>query len=454
MPQDSNNNIQKTDVLIIGGGWAGLSAAIKLVEQGKTVCIIETAKQLGGRARKVQYKQYSVDNGTHIMIGAYSETLKLIKKIHNLNSPTYIESELLERQMLGLNYKQPNNKTISIPKIALPAPFNIIFSFLLASGLTLKEKLLILKLGLKIKLNLINLTADTPLESFLNNQNQTEPLIKKIWEPLCLAIMNTPINQCSSEIFLRVIEEAFFKSRQASNLLLFKKDLSETFATPAQKYIEQRQGKVSLNQKISSIKKEKSGYTITTQSNVFYGENIIIATAPIAAIKLLDSINANHHLDTLLNNLAAFSYQPICTVYIQYPESVKCERSMQGFLGTTAQWMFDKSSTNKAGFISIIISSQGTHTEWDNPSLTKNISHELSLLYPKWPQPIDAFVIREKRATFTASVNINRIRPSNKTNLDHIWLAGDYTNTQYPATLEGAVRSGLTCVEDILSSTK
>ena len=437
-----------TDVLIIGGGWAGLSAAIKLTDNGKSVCLLEAGKELGGRARKVQYKNLSIDNGTHIMIGAYNETLKLISKVHAHSK--YKISDLLERQSLNLHYKHLNDGIISIFSAPLTAPFNILIGFLFAKGLSLKEKLLILKVGLKIKLNLIKLAGDTDLLSFLKLHQQTNNIITCIWEPLCLAIMNTSIEKTSTEIFLSVLKDAFFSSRTASDLLLFKKNLTETFPNPAKNYIEQRNGKVLLNHRVNSIKQEGAFYSAHSKEKVYQAKTVIIATAPNASIKLLQSLNNISGIDSVINHLSQLTFQPICTVYLQFPSTIKVERSMQGFLGTTSQWLFDKSSINQAGFVSVIISSDGEHTGWENSQLIDKVSHELTQLYPDWPQPIDAFVIREKRATFTASVNINRIRPSNRTDMTGIWLAGDFTNTHYPATLEGAVRSGLQCAETIL----
>jgi len=444
------NTIKKTDILIIGGGWAGLSAAIELVDNGKNVCLIESAKQLGGRAREVQVKQIRVDNGTHIMIGAYTETLRLIQKVYP--SPgTYKEKDGLKRESLALNYKQNQKPAINLPCVPLPAPFNIIGSFLFARGLSLKDKFCVLALGTKIKLNLIKLPTDLALQDFFEQQKQTEAIIKNIWEPLCLAIMNTPIKQASTEIFLHVLKESFFKSRRASDLLFFKTTLSEIFPIPATKYITQHKGEILLEQKALSISKENNFYLVTTPSLELQAKHIIIATPPPAASKLLTELNAQQTLDSLISSLNQFSYQTICTVYLQYPETIQCERSMQGFLGSTSQWLFDKNLTGQPGWVSIIISSAGPHLEMYNPELIKTITDELTAFYPHWPEPLDAFVIREKRATFTASVNINRIRPTNKTAMSNIWLAGDYTNTQYPATLEGAVRSGLQCAQQILA---
>lgn len=446
-------SVKKTDVIIIGGGWAGLSAAIKLSEQGKNICIIESAKQLGGRAREVNYHQYTVDNGTHIMVGAYTETLDLIKKVNTLdkNNSTWNESDILERQGLNLSYMQSDKSNIKLPCISLPSPFNIAFSFLLAKGLNLSDKLRILFFGLKIKLELITLKTDLDLESFLTQHNQSSITIKNIWEPLCLAIMNTPIDQASAEVFLTVLKDAFFKSKSASDLIFFKRNLSETFPVPAQQYLETCNGVIELNQKAISIKKEENEYVVRTKTTNFQAKHIIIATTPGAAVSLLSNLDTGCKLNNLISNLNTFTYQPICTIYLKYPESIQCQEIMQGFLGTTTQWMFDKNLTNQPGLVSIIISSQGCHLEMDNKTLINNITHELAQFHPGWPQPVDAFVIREKRATFTASVNINRIRPPNKTDINNIWLAGDYTATQYPATLEGAVRSGQQCAQQILS---
>ena len=440
------------DVIIIGGGWAGLSAAIKLADNGKNICVLEAAKQIGGRARQINYKDYSIDNGTHIMVGAYTSTLHLINKVQSHANSNFKEENILERQALNLNYK--SQSTINIPAIKLVAPFNILFGFIFASGLNLKQKLLILSFGIKVKLNLFKNSNDTDLKSFLEKQKQTESIITMIWEPLCLAIMNTPINQTSTEIFLKVVKDAFFSSRVASDLLFFKKDLSSIFPTPAKEFIESKNGTVTLHQSVQSLQNEGNCFQIKTNRSNLSATNIIIATAPVAAIKLLQTLNNTKALNELVTKLSSIKYQPICTVYLHYPQPILFDRTMQGFIGTTTQWMFRKSAPKKNGFVSVIISSQGEHMSWSNSHLIQHVTTELNQHYPQWPQPDDAFVIREKRATFTASVNINRIRPNNRTDINQLWLAGDYTNTQYPATIEGAVRSGLSCAKQLLEAAK
>jgi len=143
---------------------------------------------------------------------------------------------------------------------------------------------------------------------------------------------------------------------------------------------------------------------------------------------------------------------PICTVYLQYPEHIAAEQAMTGLTGTLGQWLFDRRLCRQSGLMAVVISGHGEHEQMDNDELGLRISQELARLYPHWPQPQQVFVIREKRATFVCERGINRSRPHGQTAAHNVWLAGDYTATGYPATLEGAVRSGLHCARLIINS--
>ena len=141
-------------------------------------------------------------------------------------------------------------------------------------------------------------------------------------------------------------------------------------------------------------------------------------------------------------------YQPIVTVYLQYSKDIKLSQEMIGLSNTLSQWAFDRGSfCQQKGLISVVISAKGEHMAMDDVKLTQTVHDEISILFEDKLTLIDSFVIREKRATFACTVNINDIRPTNKTNIKGLFLAGDYTDTGYPATLEGAVRSGLAAAE-------
>jgi uncharacterized protein with NAD-binding domain and iron-sulfur cluster len=123
---------------------------------------------------------------------------------------------------------------------------------------------------------------------------------------------------------------------------------------------------------------------------------------------------------------------------------------MVGMVDTTSQWLFDRELCQQPGLISVVISGTGSHMSMDNASLTRHVIDEIHQLYPKWPEPMQSMVIREKRATFHCSPDIHKIRPRNQTSLQGLLLAGDYTDTGLPATLESAVRSGIRSAKTIL----
>ena len=123
---------------------------------------------------------------------------------------------------------------------------------------------------------------------------------------------------------------------------------------------------------------------------------------------------------------------------------------MLGMSGTLSQWLFDRRVCNQPGLIAVVISADGAHMSWDNARLTSEVTSELRSRFPTWPEAETAMVIREKRATFECRVGTENLRPGNTTPVKGLWLAGDYTDTGYPATLEGAVRSGVQCAHRII----
>jgi hypothetical protein len=149
--------------------------------------------------------------------------------------------------------------------------------------------------------------------------------------------------------------------------------------------------------------------------------------------------------------LDRFAYAPICTVYLQYPPAVTVEPPMSGLLGGLGQWLFDRRLCRQDGLLAVVISGHGEHEQLDNSDLGQRISDELAALYPHWPRPEKHFVIREKRATFVCDPDSDDYRPAHATATANAWLAGDYTATGYPATLEGAIRSGRECAATLLS---
>lgn len=426
-------------VVIIGAGWAGLAAAVKLTQQGYTVTVFESAKQAGGRARTVTFDDKDVDNGQHILIGAYRECLNLMKTVG-----VDIEKSLKRLPLLLTVIDKKTSLVLKAP--ALPAPLHLLYALVTAKGLKIKDRLAAIKFGLTLKKNNYQLRQDISVAELFQLTKQTDILIRQLWEPLCLSTMNTPIKTASANVFMNVFKDAFTNKRKDADLLLPTVDLSNLFPNAAINYIKKHGGNVYLKSRVENIEISNDqlvSVTAKTDTKVetFKTSKVIIATAPQNLNKL---ISEHSILKSISKNIEQFNYEPIVTVYLQYAEETQLTQAMIGLSSTLSQWVFDRGSfCQQAGLISVVISTNGLHMAMDDATLTQTVNNEIANLFARTPTLIKSFVIREKRATFACTVNINDSRPKNITDVKGLTLAGDYTDTRYPATLEGAVRSGL-----------
>ena len=435
--------MSSNDIVIVGAGWAGLATAVALTRAGKSVTVFESAGQIGGRARRVPFQDLSVDNGQHLFIGAYHETLSIMETMG------VDVSKVLLRQQLQLISKYQDGKTLALKAPRLPAPLHLLWGLLTAQGLNSKERWSAMRLGLKLKLGQLKPQQDISVSELLHQHGQPDSLNAAFWYPLCLAIMNTQPQEASAEIFIRVLTDAFLHQQQDSDLLYSRTDLSEVLPDPAVDYIEQHGSQVQLGHRITRLEIEANRITGVWSGDQFHAaRHVVLATPPYATAPLLTPFP---NFADLASSLQQFQYEPICSVYLQYPETVQLPVPMLGMLGSVGQWAFDRRLCGQAGLIVVVISSSGIHMTWPNTQLVEAISTELANLFPAWPQPISTQVIREKRATFASLININQSRPTNQTTANGLWLAGDFTQTGYPATLEGAVRSGVQCAQQIVN---
>ncbi len=432
--------------IVIGGGWAGLATMIELSRQRQTAHLLESAKQLGGRARRVPFDKDSLDNGQHLLIGAYKQTLALLKTI-GLDSDTVLQRHTLDWQVFS-----PVHPRVQVHGYSAPAPFHLLAGLFTARGLSWHDKYRAIVLGHKLWKENSIAHQDISVSDWLLLHQQTETLSRAFWEPLCLATLNTPIQEASAKCFVRVLTDAFLESASASNYLIPRQDLSGTFVDPAMTFIEKNAGRISLAHRVEKILLENDRViAVQCQDNVIEADNIVISTPPNQAASLLSGIP---QLSELKRQLSAFSYHPICTVYLRYPEHTRLPTATPiiGMSDTLSQWVFDRRVCQQAGVIAVVVSSSGPHMGMDNEQLTATVASELAHCFPDWPNHISAKVIREKRATFACHVGIDSIRPQTETAITGLFLAGDYVDTGYPATLEGAVQSGLTAATAILKS--
>lgn len=426
-------------VAIVGGGYAGIAAAIDLAEHGIPIHLFEAAKHLGGRARRINYEGLNLDNGQHILIGAYRHTLDYIRKLHG--------DSALDRVLYRLPFEINLPGNINLKAAALPSPFHLLAGILTAQGLSIKERISIIRFVTKLKLKDFCLTEDCTVKQLLETHAQSPKLITYLWEPLCVAALNTPIEQASAQIYLKVLHDSLMGSSKNSELLIPKVDLSELLPDIAAEYIIKRGGIIEYGRPVLSIQKNETDYRLEFKEREHYFTHIICAVAPQHFTRLTE------HLPELLpfrEMLSSFTYQPIYTFYLQYPETVSLTKAISLLDSNPGQWVFDRGIISGAkGLIAVVISASGNHQQFTQDELAQQIHQQLSRIWdlpePKWYK-----AIAEKRATFTCTPNLPR--PTHTTPYKNFFLAGDYTEPAYPATIESAIKSGHECAQQLLAT--
>jgi squalene-associated FAD-dependent desaturase len=421
-------------IIIVGGGWAGLTCAVELTALGHAVTVLESSRQLGGRARRVAFDEQTVDNGQHIFLGAYHHTLDLLKRLD-----VSLE-ETLRRQVLDLFLVQSGRHKFQLRLPHLLSPLNLLLGLLGSKGFSLLDRWHAFLFGLRLFSNIMVSEEDTSVAELLARHKQTTAAIRALWEPICLASMNTPIEEASAQVFIRVLHDSFCRSYRDADILIPRVDLGRLLPDKAFDFVEQHGGFVHLNQRVTDLLIEQRHITgVKCEDKKYEASHVVLTIPPYACQPLLKPHSAMHDI---AYNMNGYDHYPICTVYLQYPTSVQTDRPLQGFLGATTQWIVDREVSGQAGLIAAVISGPGAHMQLDNEQLAALVQDELQQFFPHWPAANSVMVIREKRATFSCRAGINLLRPSNRTPVRGLWLAGDYTNTGYPATIESAVISG------------
>jgi protoporphyrinogen oxidase len=258
--------------------------------------------------------------------------------------------------------------------------------------------------------------------------------------------MNTPIDQASASVFAATLRDSLLSKRHSADLLIPQKPLGDVLPGPCEKFILNHGGEIRLQTRIEKIVSDAGKVTgiVTADDDFIATDNLIVALPPNALQKLLAQ----------QLNLPKVMEYPITTVYLQYPSYVRLDRQMIGLSNSLSQWIFDRSEQSP-GLIAIVISGPGNHESLTKQQLIDKVVIDLKKVLPSLPDVyLAAHVIREKRATFSCGLVENSQRPSCKTAIQGLWIAGDYADNPYPATLESAVMNGYRAAENILVGNK
>ena len=429
-------------VAVAGGGWAGCAAAVELARQGCQVTLYEAARSLGGRARGVEVRGLALDNGQHILLGAYRESLRLMKRVGVDEKTAFLRLPVQMRYPAG-----GDGMDFAAPR--LPAPLHLAFALLRAKGLDRDDKLALARFNSAGRWMGWQLDNDCTVLELLERFGQTERLTRLMWRPLCIAALNTPPERASANVFLAVLRDSLGASRRAaSDMLLPRLPMGALFPEPAGAWLERQGHAVRLGVKVTGIKPDGDGWLVESGADAAAGrfDAVVLATpAPVSAALLAGLPEAA----ALTGQLDAFTHEPIATCYLQYAPGTRLALPFYALLDDPAtnrwgQFVFDRAQLDAAqdGLLAVVVSAAAEAATLPREQLATAIASQLAeefgrpeLAAPGWTQ-----LITEKRATFSCSPAL--VRPGNTTALPGLVLAGDYTASDYPATLETAVRSG------------
>ncbi|MFM7800819.1 MAG: hydroxysqualene dehydroxylase HpnE [Limnohabitans sp.] len=400
---------------IVGAGWAGLAAAVHAVQQGWQVRLLEAAPQVGGRARRIMHQRLSLDNGQHILIGAYRETLQMMRTVG-------IDTEHhLWRMPLIL--RRPDGKGLQLP--AWPAPWNMMTGIMLAHGWNWRDKLSLVGHALRWRLN--RLQAPPEMNVAMLCRDLPTGVMSLLIEPLCVSALNLPPEHASAQVFLRVMQDALLGGPGSSDLLIPRTDLSSLWPDAALHWLGQQGAELVYGCHVQSLDK-------------LLADPVVLACPAWEAARLTADIEP-----TWSAQAHALKHTAITTVYLQANKHLDWPfpvMALQSDAHAPAQFAFDKSqltpSPDMKGVLAMVVSASMNDRQTTTEAVLRQAKHQLGL-----GQASAMLTVVEKRAAFACEPGVRR--PSAWVR-QHLVACGDYIDGPYPATLEGAVQSGLQAV--------
>ena len=408
---------------VVGGGWAGLAAAIEATQRGHQVTLFEMAPQLGGRSRGVDVAGLALDNGQHILIAAYVETLALMRTVGVEPGEGFMRTPLRVTYPDGIGLQL----NPGAPLLAFGG------AVLRQRGWRLTERLALLRAATGWMLS--GFRCDASLTVAELTHSLPRAIRDDLIDPLCVAALNTPATDASASVFLRVLKDALFSGPGSADMLLPRVSLSALLPAPAQRWLIEAGATLRLQRRVESLIADDAGWSLDGERF----DHVVLATTPIEAARLTRAIAPEWS-----HTAAALRYEPIVTVYLQ-GDGVRLAEPMLALRSderSPAQFVFDRGQLGgPTGLLAFVISGA---QPWVDRGMAATSEAAIEQARSALGLALTlAQTLTEKRATFRCTPKLQRPALRIAPNLH---AAGDHVAGPYPATLEGAVRSGRNAV--------
>ena len=440
------------DVVVIGGGFAGLSAGVALAERGYKVTLVEKRARLGGRASSHLDPNTGelVDNGQHVFVRAYQSTIRFLTTIGTLD-------RLVFQDQFRLTLVEADRPTTRIATLPLPAPFHLAAALLGARGLPIKDRLAALAFGSRLVHGKPAATANLTVDQWLKHEKQPPAIRARLWRPLALATLNEDPTVAAADPFATVLKETFFQHANWSAIGIPRTGLSALYTTAAQEHIEHHGGRVLTGTSAVglTVGRGRVSGVVLGDGETLTASWYISAVPYVNLPELLPSEIQLGYIAFLASRGLISS--PIISIYLWFDQPILPEPFI-GMVGTAWQWAFDRRTLlghpTSDGHIALVMSAAGKYISSSTDELLTLAIKELESVFPtaRGATLRHRVVVKEPNATFSPTVGSEAFRPDQRTPLGNFFLAGDWTRTGLPASIEGAVRSGHRCAELISQS--
>jgi squalene-associated FAD-dependent desaturase len=433
-----------SDVLVVGGGAAGLGAALALAGAGAKVTLLERRPYVGGRACSYLHPALNeVVDSQHVLLGCCTNLIAMCNEAGIADEIRWYDEQ---------TFLEPNGRRSTIATSGLPAPFHFTPSFLKAGMLDLKDKVGMAR-GLMEFFRGYPAKDDESVAQWLKRTGQTERSVQHFWRPILMATLNDGLENCSTRYAGKVFHELFVKSSTGGRLGIPTVPLSEFYGGMARR-LEALGGKVELRASVEGLAQCGDGrWCAKTASGKYHADAVVLALPFEQTAKLLPGMQVNGERpaevkEELEAETKRFVHAPFTSILLWYDREIS-ELDHAWLLDSTIEWFFHKSRIRRypagsGSYVELVIAGSRAQLGMTREEILSGALREFETFFPeaRKAQLLKSGILKEARATFSVMPGMDQYRPVQESGLAGLYLAGDWTATEWPSTMEGAARSG------------